>query len=645
MNNLINLNTMQTRNVLSGTLAALLLAGCAKEMNEPAAPVKAAATYRFSATADDAMTKSFFKEEETASKYIYWEADDVFDFHDITASGAALAETGVASSTPVALSDDAKTISFVQDAHDYLVVSYPKGAVTLTTVTAESVQAKVTVASAQKLSSVLTPAYVPMASYPIALSEEARSAVEAGTAVADVLGEDPVKLYPLAGIVNMTVKGLPDVTTAEVTKIKVGVGVSGSAGKPQVGIMGDNVFELKDTVHYVSTYAADDAYQRHEIVLTADEPLSYTAADGVTACFVVNHSSEPLTWLYLTVYTADGAVYYKKFNLSSNKIATVKSRISSFSVDFTSGATVVDDSSRFAVEWSEGFLTYDAAGKTYQIGGKYDIGLYFRYGSAEGLEVFTNESYVTAYTKGGTQYLYSNFAMQSQPDWTPITLYTPEGGVVSPKTMETQDDVFAIAQSGQPFSGSSDPCSFVPVASGENKWRVPTKDEVQDLIDKGKVGLSFGNIDGSALLSSNKTPSYITMSDGEQEVTVRVSSYLQTTFGAYSGTAYKQLILGNYWAGAYFWTNTPNPNYSTTPTTATSQNVYAFNKTSLQGAINPFENYPTLSFSNMFANQSNANTDYIRGTFLSVRCVRSKEASGTKASGSQFAVNDYGTFE
>ncbi|MBR1509091.1 MAG: hypothetical protein IJ623_00290 [Bacteroidales bacterium] len=636
---------MRTNYLLLASAALLLLGACAKEPQGPETPA-AKGRYTLSASASDAMTKAFFKEDEAPSKFIYWEADDVFDFHNLTLSEGALAEKNVTTSVPSSLSDDAKTAVFSVDGEDFVVLTYPKDAVTLTGLDAAGVQATVNVPKEQPLSSVLTPEVVPMASYPIALSDAAKAAVADASVSGESLGEDPVKLFPLAGIVKMTVKGLPGVTTAKVNKIQVGVGISSpSAGKPQVGVIGDNVFELKNEINYMSVYAAADNYQRHEIVLSADTPLDYSAENGLTACFAVNHSSEPLNLLYVTVSTEDGKSIYKKFNLSANKIATEKSKISSFTLDFTSGAITQSDENLFAVEWAPGFLKED--GGKYVFGDKSDIGLYFRFGSAEGLKLFDNAGFKDAYDKGGVQRLYSDFAMQLQDQWTPVTLYYPEGGAIKSKSMAQPTDVYSLAWS-EKFEGATDPCSYVEVTDGGNKWRVPTKDEVQDLIDKGKVGISFGTLDGTPMAAGNKTPGYVQLTDGEQEVFVRVTTFLQFSLGVYQSAAYHQLNLYNGWTGAYFWTNTLHTSYTSAGATGATQSAYAFNKGSLEGAVNPFDNYPSIVNSNMDVNRTvNGITDYTKGAFLNVRCVRDKGAAQTKANalGTEFGVNDYGVIE
>lgn len=74
---------MKTRYILYIGALAAILSGCAKETAVVSAEGSKAddgVLYSFTATASDPMTRSFFKEEEAPSRYIYWEDTDEFDF-------------------------------------------------------------------------------------------------------------------------------------------------------------------------------------------------------------------------------------------------------------------------------------------------------------------------------------------------------------------------------------------------------------------------------------------------------------------------------------------------------------------------------------------------------------------------------------
>ena len=124
---------MKTRYILYIGALAALLSGCAKETAVVSAEGSKAddgVLYSFTATASDPMTRSFFKEEEAPSRYIYWEDTDEFDFHDITI-GESKESVSVTSAKPTSMGASKKSVLFEKKGHDYMVISYPKGAVTL----------------------------------------------------------------------------------------------------------------------------------------------------------------------------------------------------------------------------------------------------------------------------------------------------------------------------------------------------------------------------------------------------------------------------------------------------------------------------------------------------------------------------------
>lgn len=124
---------MKTRYILYFGALAAIMSGCAKEMSViPAGEAKSddSVLYSFTATASDPMTRSFFKEEEAPSRYIYWEDTDEFDFHDITI-GENKESVSVTSAKPSSMGASKKSVLFEKKGHDYMVISYPKGAVTL----------------------------------------------------------------------------------------------------------------------------------------------------------------------------------------------------------------------------------------------------------------------------------------------------------------------------------------------------------------------------------------------------------------------------------------------------------------------------------------------------------------------------------
>lgn len=536
-----------------------VLASCAKEMT-PSAEKKETAKdpgmlYSFTATAADPMTKAFFKEEEAPSRYIYWDNDDVFDFHDIT-----MTETGetieVTSSKPSSMGVSKKSVSFEKMAHDYMLISYPKGAVTLldTAIITSYVSAKVSnydtlthyitakvsVPKEQALSSTLTPANLPMASSRLALSDKAKAAITAKTDTVSVDFVNPVKITPLAGLAKVTITGLPDVESATITKVTLLSefnASSSSTGTPQRGFRGDNIMSLQDTMAVVGNWTSGD--NRFDITLTGGT-VAYTKDAGATVCFVANHSTASMKKLKMVVYTSDGAAYSKTFDMSKKVVGFCKSRVSSFTLDFTSGSVSKTASTKFSVEWSKGFLVYDEVNKAYKIGEKDDLGLYFKFGSANAIALYdSNQDWLDrikptnvvstpiAGTTGSQnvtpdgQTLYNGtctyYGTQtgSAASWRERKYYTVSDGVVTAGTMTSETDYFNWQ--GSTSFKDNDPCALVKVADGEKAWRLPTLEEVNNLIEVGAAGVEYGNFDGSDIKSTDGKSRYMKYSDGEQE--------------------------------------------------------------------------------------------------------------------------------
>jgi len=583
---------MKASNILSGIAVVALMAGCAQEnefVPERETEGDGAKVYSFTATAEDPMTRAFFKEEEAPSRYIYWDDDDEFDFHDIE-----MAEEGekvsVSSSKPTSMGVSKKSVLFEKSAHDFMVITYPKGAVSLVdTVALKYVSSKVTdtlrfasntlvkvsVPKVQELSSVLTPDNLPMASFRMALSDKAKAAVKDGKDTVSADFQNPVKMYPLAGLVKMTITGLPGVTSATVTKVNIlsEFDAKSSTGLPQRGLRGDNIVSLKDTMAVVGNWTSGDS--RFDVSLYGKNTLPYTADNGADVCFVTNHSMAGMKTLQVVVYTSDGAVYKKSFDTSERKIGFSKSRITSFTLDFTDGSVTKEASKKFSVEWSKGYLVYDADNKAYKIGDKQDIGLYFKFGCPDAIALYesnkdwldrirpanlvdqeiggtggkTQEVTPDGQTlKNGTCNFYSGMPSMATA-WRSRTFYKVSGTTVTPVELKSEND-YLDWNGSTDFTGSNDPCSLVKVASGEKAWRLPTYKELEDLIEIGAPGVEFGNFDGTDIKSNDGKSRYVKYSDGEQEFYLMANGYAKTSISkAYSQI---QVMFGSKYAVNFF---------------------------------------------------------------------------------------------
>lgn len=642
---------------------AAIAAGCAKENNvlsERETVREDGRLYSFTATAEDAMTKSFFKAEEAPSYYIYWDDTDEFDFHDITI-GEKGETVSVTSSKPKSIGASRKSVLFEQTAHDYMLISYPKGAVTLldsafvknyntetkktsADTIVNNATVKVSVPRVQALSSVLTPANLPMVSPRLALSSKAVARIADKSDTISTEFSNPVKLTPLAGLVKMTITGLPNTSSATIQKVNIYsvFNATTSTGTPQRGLRGDNIISLKDTMAVVGNWTIGD--NRFDLSLTGGT-VAYTAADGATVCFVANHSVARMKTIEVTVYTSDGAMFKKQFNTSSREIAFSKSRVTSFTLDFTSGAVVKASSEKFSVEWSRGYLVYDADNKAYKIGGRQDIGLYFKFGSANGIALYdSNQDWLDRIKpsnlidqsvaggkgtqqvtpdgqtlKNGTDNFYSNQSGLAA-SWRNHPYYTAAGGSVSAGTMTSEEQYFDW-QGSIVAKDDTDPCSYVKVADGENKWRMPTKEEIQDLINVGSAGIEYGNFDGTDITSTDGKSRYVRYSDGDQELYFMATGYAATSIMK----TYKkvQMMYSNKYT-IYFPSSTYNGN--ATVSTSTSTNYCSAFKLALSSA-------PSLTtkaavdkaVANTYNSSGSKVDPRVNWDALNVRCVRDRK--------------------
>ena len=641
---------MKTRYFL--LLAAVAVFASCKQEPVLQQEATSAKTYTIRAEAGDPVTKAYFKEDEAPSKYIYWEADDTFDFNDITIG--EVWNVNVTSGKATEVAADGKTMLFTRTVNDYLVITYPADAVDMTDVD----KVMVTVPRDQELSSVLTPNNLPMTTSRLALSDAAKKAVEDGEDLISVIPDDaPVKFYPLAGIGKMTITGL-GVESATIKKVNILTEFSAaktSTGEPQRGLRGSNEFSLAGDKELVSTWTSGDA--RFDLSLASEAGISYTATDGADVVFVADQSNYGVKTMQVVVYTTDGAVYKKKFDMASaeKQIAFDKARISSFTLDFTNGTVSKVADSKFSVEWSKGYLVFDEASKGYKIGEPEDIGLYFKFGSAVGVKFFKdNEDWAwrlqpkdedgnklsgattflsnktTLYN--GTEMFYSGMLQADvrfygeNAIWQNTPYYHPEGKDIEAGTIAGGNDgdeynYHSIAGTVE-YSGTADPCSYVKVGEGEKAWRLPTRAEVEDLISVGAPGLEFYTLDGSDVKGSsgNGSPVYAQYADGEQDLVFMANGFVAMNFS--SAYTVIQMTFSNKYA-VDFWTSQYEG--KTEPQKNATNSAYAY-KLSLSSTPGFNTKAEAAKFSaNRLNNFTTKNgVEYTLWDAMNVRCVRDK---------------------
>ena len=664
---------MKTRYAFIAALALALAAGCSTktEFSDESA-LKGGKLYSFSATAGDIATKAYFKDDEAPSRHIYWEADDEFDFHDITMGAEAWTEAK-SSAAASKISSDNKTVVFNKEASDYLVITYPAGAVEIpdslevkTWISAKETDidtipdfstVKVRVNREQMLSSVLSPDELPMTTARIAVSDAAKALVAEGKDTISIVHDgSPLKVYPLAGIAKMTVKGLgPE--TATITKVNILTEfqtTSTSTGTPQRGLRGSNAFSLKGEMPVVGNWESGDS--RFDLTLSGGEGIAYSAESGADVTFVVDESTAGLKTLQVVVYTADGAVYKKKFDMLRDGAAVVnfsKARISSFTLDFTDGSVTKTADSKFSVEWAQGYLVYDAENTGYKIGAPEDNGLYFKFGSATGVQFYKDNADWAwrlqpkdengVKLSGSSTFLPNKTTLANGTDmfyhgmlssgvrfygenalWQDTPYYFVQDGQVVAGTIAggNDGDEFAYhAMSGSiDFSGANDPCSYVKVAEGQKGWRMPTKEEVENLISVGAPGLEFFTEDGSDVKGStgNGSPVYARYSDGTSTLVFKAQGNVTQNFSS-AYTAIQMTFTNKY--AVKFWTNFYEG--QPTPQKGTANSGYAYELT-----LSSAPGFTTAAKTNKYpANRINNyttknGTEYTLWDAIPVRCVR-----------------------
>ena len=568
-------------------IAAVAATSCKISEIDAVAPETDGTVYTLEATVGDGMaTRSYFSDDDP-SYYIRWESDDEFDFQDITIREAE--SVAVSSAKPGSIKGDGMYATFTATAHDYMVITYPKGAVTLSgtmpqyynstakdTVrynSAAAVYAHVEVPCEQKLTGTLSPENVPMASVKLALSDAAKAKVSAKTDTVAVAydGTSPVVMYPLAGLAKVTIKGLPGVTAAKITRVTVSTdyaAVDGekitSTGCSQYGIVGENWFLPTSSMEVARPYVSGETNRK--ILTLSDGTVDYTAEGGAVVCFTANTSKHPVKTMVMQVWTEDGASFSKSFDMSENNVYFSKSRISSFSLDFSTGATAKDSDTRFKVEWSKGYLTYDAEGKAFKFAEPDEVGLYFKFGSAAGFQFYADtRDYDSRIKPGGTgsedgqtiangtDYWCYSYTGLGTWEWKSKTYYAPDsnGDIVAGAAAAVAD--YRAIQGSKSFTAATDPCSYVKVGEGENRWRVPTEAEILDLTSVGAAGVIYGNLDGSSINGTDGKSRYFKVSDGAQTLTFKAIGSMPES--ATSAQWYMSFTYSNKYA-IRFWSTT-----------------------------------------------------------------------------------------
>ena len=394
-------------------------------------------------------------------------------------------------------------------------------------------------------------------------------------------------------------------------------------------------------------YIFDGEYAPY-LELTSDELRPYPEG-SITAYFqtpgYIQPQGDPSGTYMQSIrvdITTDNNIISKTFtNVEEAKVKFTCGRITSFSLNM-SDATVTERKS-FSVEWSPGYLTYDAASKAYAFAEPEERGLFFKIGSLMGFDPFSSipaEDYF-GHSRKLVNYRYydsdhSILDSDSNLFWSEgaadLKAYRKdEDGNIVPFSPSSYEDIDFIAYDPNASYDrlKHDPCAYVK--DGHSDWRMPTPDELQELVDLAQENLGNWRVwsYGSDVLTTTDGKPHMVEIKGRDGngVTLSTTSYMThshalTTSGAYMNT-WNYSIEISYSESIYIPSNKITPyllkevGYMGTP-------VFMFTSlTSLRanyecdGAkVSPSGNSTTFSYNNATALKQGATM---------VRCVRDRK--------------------
>ncbi|MCR5003000.1 MAG: hypothetical protein K5984_01385 [Bacteroidales bacterium] len=643
---------MNKKITIIGTAALAVLVSCSEKEFTPASE---ASKVNISVSADP-LTKSSFD----AGNFVVWENSDVFDIHNVTLANS-VESVSTTSMNASSLSDNSTVASFNNlSVNDYFCVTYPSGAVTLlnhiqsywNSSLKDSVKfnskkyiyTKVNVPYIQTLSSTITPEAVPMMSARYAYSSAAKTA-DTENAIA-YNSSETITMMPLSGIGKITLKNIPDITSGTISKVILNadfVSVTSESlsanGSSEYGLVGDTYYSyIASSDSFAVAYPHNSATPQRTQLVLKNGTIDYTAADGATFYFGANHSIQPIKTLLVKVLFTDGSSVKKSFDVSGKKIYFSKEHIVSFTLDFTSGATSKLASTRFSVEWSDGYITYDSANEAYKFTSASESPLYFPFGSAIGIRLYSDfDDYESRLKPGtvtadgqtianGSCYFYST-SPYTPAEWITRSYYYPSGTKIAAGTLSTADQ-YRQLQGSSAFSGETDPCSYVPVNSGENAWRMPTAADVDDLVNVSASNVEFGNVDETAPSGSDGKAKYLDVTDGEQNL--RFIAYGCTATSCSASYIQYSMMYSNKYA-VRFWTTT----FKEATSSGLKRNVGSHFNVSLSSSVSATTSFSsslsTAAAGYEYGKVSETSSVYYQDTDqypmwvnVPVRCVRDK---------------------
>lgn len=457
-------------------IAAALLAGCTGIKEQ--APLQEPKTYGTLDVTLGAGPTKVSLQSGALGQTVVWDMEDSFRIYNV-------ADATYTSVTPVSLSEDGFTAT--------LPLPYPVGKDISVVVTfgGTEFRADSTVTAASPIEQTLRTTgwdcdAMPMAS-PILPLEK---------------GKDlKVSLMPLGALVEVELTDLPRFRTDKMRNIHIETSaVRGTRSNQltcdaycyKVDVDGFSR-ELED---YMSQkYVFDGEYAAY-LELSSPQYSSYTKQTKLyflSPGFVQPEDDADGTILksISVQITTDKNSISKSFeSLDAKKVKFTAGRITRFSLDMATAT--VSERLGFSVEWSPGYLVYDAATKGYGFAGPEERGLYFKTGSLMGFDPFAStpaEEYF-GHTKrfGAWQYddagniSYTSYYNTPWDEGTAdLVAYRKDeaGDIVPFKPSSYYDLDYAAYEEGLTFDPAiHDPCSMVRDGKG---WRLPTNEEALNL--------------------------------------------------------------------------------------------------------------------------------------------------------------------
>ena len=476
-----------------------------------------------------------------------------------------------------------------------------------------------------------------------------------------------VELRPLNALVEVTLTRIPGFNTTETIR-NIHIGTTAGRGTRSNQLTCDaycykvdrDGFSLELNDYLSEKYAFDGEYAAY-LELTSAEPFRYS--NNLTLYFMspgyVQPEEDPngtiLSSLDIEITTNKRIIKKEYADVSAKQVKFTAGRITSFTLALSTGTTSTNRLN-LDVEWSPGYLVYDAATKGYGFAGPEERGLFFKLGSLMGFDPFANtppEEYfgrsrrLAAFMHDDDGNLYYD-VMDADGNVAPAEYYSlpweqgtadmtafrkdDNGDIVPFKPASYDDFNFIPYSEGAAYDRSAnDPCAYV--RDGKGDWRMPTEEEAQRLADV--VYESLGNwrlwsYGEQTITTTDKKPHMMGITDAAgKEVVLSTTSSISHANSRQA--VYKTTIDGVQYTRENIWTSYIELGYSENITIPTSH----FEAYLLGSSETPTVGTSVLSVQSLTSLRCNyepsvkiiqrhATANALRQGAYMVRCVRDK---------------------